>query len=351
MKAAIFSFTKTGTTVSLNLQSYLTANGWEAKALTGRRFIHMSPKLQQIDGSLKTTVGEVFQTCRLLIFVGAAGIAVRSIAPFIRRKELDPAVIVIDERGKYIIPILSGHIGGANSEAEKLAAYLRGQAVITTATDVNHLFAVDEWAHRNHMTISSMREAKAFSAGLLEHGHAGVYCDFPIAGTLPEGLEVAGSGPLGMAITLQQDCYPFAQTVVLRPCIIHLGIGCRKGIREDAISKLVFRELRRLHIGLSQLVDINTIDIKKDETGLNRFAKDYGLPLVLHTAQQLQQVPGPFASSNFVLKTVGVDNVCERAALQGCGGSGHLMLPKTVSDGVTLAIACENFIVNFDMPQ
>lgn len=351
MRAAIFSFTKKGTTVSLNLQAYLMTHGWEVDVLTGQRFLHMSPKLQPIDDNLKTTVGKTFQTCRLLIFIGAAGIAVRSIAPFIRRKDLDPAVLVIDEQGKYIIPILSGHIGGANREANKLAAHLNGQAVVTTATDVNHLFAVDEWAQRNHMIISSMREAKAFSAGLLEHGHAGVYCDFPIVGTLPNGLEIASDGSLGMAITLRQDCYPFTQTVVLRPCILHLGIGCRKGISEDAISKIVFQELQRLHMGLDQLADINTIDIKKDEAGLKCFAQRCGLPLLLHTAQQLQSVPGSFASSDFVYRTVGVDNVCERAALQGCGGSGRLILSKTVSDGVTLAIACEDLIVNFDIPQ
>lgn len=348
MNADIFSFTKNGTALSLKLQSYLMINGWETESLTGRRFMHMSPKLRQIDSSLKEAVGAAFQRCRLLIFIGAAGIAVRSIAPFIRRKELDPAVIVIDERGRYIIPILSGHIGGANSEADKIAAFLRGQAVVTTATDVNHLFAVDEWAHKNHMAISSMREAKLFSAGLLEKGRAGLYSDFPISGMLPEGLEVSAGGPLGMAVTLRQDCYPFEQTVVLRPRIIHLGIGCRKGIHEDDISKLVFRELRRLHIGLSQIVDVNSIDVKKNEEGLKRFAKDYGLPLNLYTAEELQSLPGPFASSNFVLNTVGVDNVCERAALQACQNGGHLMLPKTVADGVTLSIACENFIVSFN---
>ena len=235
MKAVLFSFTRRGARLSISVLSYLKLCGWQVRALTGKKFISLDSKLEEIEPDLGSCTGQAFSEAELLVFIGASGIAVRSIAPYIKSKTTDPAVLVIDEKGQYVIPLLSGHIGGANQMSRKLAGYLHGQPVITTATDVNHLFSVDEWAARNHMVISSMREAKAFSAGLLDGGPVGVYSDFPVEGALPEGLEMQPSGPLGMAVTLSQDCYPFAETVVLRPRIIHLGIGCRKDTPEEAI--------------------------------------------------------------------------------------------------------------------
>lgn len=154
-----------------------------------------------------------------------------------------------------------------------------------------------------------------------------------------------------MAVTLSQDCYPFSETVVLRPRIIHLGIGCRKDTPEEAISRLVLRELRRLRISLNLVADIATIDIKKQETGLLHFARNNAIPIHFYSAEQLNAAPGlGFASSRFVQKTTGTDNVCERAAVLASRG-GRLLLHKTVRDGVTLAIACEEFCVNFEMME
>lgn len=351
MKAVLFSFTRRGARLSISVLSYLKLCGWQVRALTGKKFISLDSKLEELEPDLGSCTGQAFSEAELLVFIGASGIAVRSIAPYIKSKTTDPAVLVIDEKGQYVIPLLSGHIGGANQMSRKLAGYLHGQPVITTATDVNHLFAVDEWAARNHMVISSMREAKAFSAGLLDGGPVGVYSDFPVEGALPEGLEMQPSGPLGMAVTLSQDCYPFAETVVLRPRIIHLGIGCRKDTPEEAISRLVLRELRRLRISLNLVADIATIDIKKQETGLLHFARNNAIPIHFYSAEQLNAAPGlGFASSRFVQKTTGTDNVCERAAVLASRG-GRLLLHKTVRDGVTLAIACEEFCVNFEMME
>lgn len=351
MKTVIFSFTRRGAKLSVSIQSFLKLSGSDVSLLTGKKFANLDKVLQEIEPDLQTAAGLAFAEADAIVFVGAAGIAVRSIAPFIKSKETDPAVLVIDERGQYVIPILSGHIGGANKLANKLAGFLHAQPVVTTATDVNHLFSVDEWAARNHMVISSMREAKAFSAGLLDRGRVGVYSDFPIEGELPDGLEMQPSGPLGMAITLSQDCYPFEETVVLRPRIVHLGIGCRKDTDEEAISRLVLRELRRLHISLNLVADISTIDIKRNEKGLLHFARNYAIKLQFYSAEQLNQAPDAnFVVSDFVRKTTGTDNVCERAAILSSKG-GRLLLRKTVADGVTLAIACEDFKVNFEMVE
>lgn len=348
MKAVLFSFTRRGAALSLKLQSYLEAMHWQTTVYGGKKFIYLDPVIQEIQTSLRQVVKKAFLESSLIVFIGACGIAVRSIAPFVKSKTTDPAVIVIDEKGTFVIPLLSGHIGGANTMALKLASYLQAKPVLTTATDVNHLFAVDEWAACNNMIISSMGEAKAFSAGLVDGRTLGVYSDFPFDSELPSGMERAQSGPLGMAITLNRSCYPFDKTVVLRPKIIHLGIGCRRGTLESAISRLVVRELRRLHISSSVVADINTIDIKKDEKGLIQFAKAYGWPLRYYSADELNRVVDPaMASSPFVQSIVGTDNVCERAAFLGSHG-GTFLLRKISSDGVTIAITQEDYHVNFN---
>jgi cobalt-precorrin 5A hydrolase len=219
--------------------------------------------------------------------------------------------------------------------------------VLTTATDVNKLFAVDEWAARHNMAISSLSSAKTFAAYLVDGQAVGVCSDFPVREPLPKGLQLACEGPVGVAISLHKGVQPFVDTLVLRPRILHLGIGCRKGTTMDAIEKLVLEQLRRLNLTLSLVTGIASIDVKKDEPGLLAFAREYALPFHCYTAAQLQQVEGTFTPSAFVAKTVGVDNVCERAAVLDSRG-GRLLLKKTSQEGVTLALACENLTVDFN---
>ena len=137
MNAIVFSFTRNGAKISLKLQKYLDSCGFATGIYTTRRYKDLDPALKEIGPSLQLMCKEAFSRCRLMVFIGATGIAIRSIAPYIRSKTKDPAVISIDERGNYVIPLLSGHIGGANGLATGIAAFLKAVPVITTATDVN----------------------------------------------------------------------------------------------------------------------------------------------------------------------------------------------------------------------
>ena len=347
MNAIIFSFTRNGAKISLKLQKYLDSCGFKTGLFTTRRYKDIDPALKVISPSLQEMCKEAFSTCRLMIFIGATGIAIRSIAPYIRSKTRDPAVISIDEQGKFVIPLLSGHIGGANSLATGIAAFLKAVPVITTATDVNDLFAVDEWAARHLMSIFNMDAAKTFASYLVDCKKVGVKSDFPIKGSLPKGLVLAEEGPVGMAISLRKSVQPFVETVVVRPRILHLGIGCRRGTSMDKIEEIVIQELTKLKVTLSVVKGIASIDVKKDEQGLLTFAEEYALPVRFYSAEELNAVQGEFTPSAFVAQTVGVDNVCERAAVLDSGG-GKLMLRKTSRNGVTLAIAAEDFVVNFN---
>ena len=112
--------------------------------------------------------GDAFADKEALVFVGAAGIAVRAIAPYVRDKLTDPPVIVTDENGNFVIPILSGHVGGANSLALEVAEVLEAQPVITTATDVSGAFSVDLFARENDLRIANREGIAKVSSSALE---------------------------------------------------------------------------------------------------------------------------------------------------------------------------------------
>lgn len=348
MKAFIFSFTTAGTQLGLRIGTYLAAQKWEVANETLPKLLHLDTRLQAFPLNLQEAVRLAMKEAQALIFVGAAAIAIRMTAPHLRGKEKDPAVLVIDEKGQFVIPLLAGHIGGANGLARMLAAMLHGQAVITTATDVNDLFAVDEWAARQGLHLSSLQDAKQFAAELLERGQAGLYSEFPIGdGDMPAGLIRTQEGPVGVAITVHEDCHPFARTVAAYPVILHIGIGCKRGTSRERIAQRVEEDMKQIHVSWHAVADISTIDIKKTEAGLTAFAEQHHLPLHYYTVRQLNDAPGTFISSDFVRRIIGTDNVCERAAVLASHG-GTLLLQKSGKDGVTVAIACETYTVTFD---
>ena len=119
-------------------------------------------------------------SCDAIIFVGATGIAVRAIAPFICGKAVDPAVLVIDEAGRYVISLLSGHLGGANALARTAASMIEAEPIITTATDAESAFAVDTFAKENGFLLTDLRKAKEVSAKVLRGEKLRIYSDIPM---------------------------------------------------------------------------------------------------------------------------------------------------------------------------
>lgn len=347
MKAFIFSFTTAGTQLGLRIGTYLAAQKWDVTNETLPKLLHLDTRLQAFPLNLQEAVRLAMKEAQALIFVGAAAIAIRMTAPHLRGKEKDPAVLVIDEKGQFVIPLLAGHIGGANGLARMLAAMLHGQAVITTATDVNDLFAVDEWAARQGLHLSSLQDAKQFAAELLERGQAGLYSEFPVGGEMPAGLIRAQKGPVGVAVTVHEDCHPFTRTITAYPVILHIGIGCKRGTSREQIARRVEEDMKQIHVSWQAVADISTIDIKRNEAGLTAFAEQHHLPIQYYTVRQLNDAPGTFMSSDFVRRIIGTDNVCERAAVLASHG-GTLLLQKSGKDGVTVAIACEPYTVTFD---
>lgn len=266
-----------------------------------------------------------------LIFVGAAGIAVRAIAPHIKDKFTDPAVVCVDEAGRFAVPLLSGHVGGANALALRVAALTGGQAAVSTATDVNGLFAVDVWAKGNSLAITDRTRAKEVSAALLEGKAVGFASDF--GHPRPEGL-TDGPAELGVWVTDRTGEGPFSRALRLAPRSLILGIGCRRGTERAAIEALVSAALAGYEP--RAVAAVATIDLKKDEPGLLDFCAAHHLPLRTFPAEVLAAAEGDFTPSEFVKGVTGVDNVCERATV--CAG-GRIIVPKQAKNGVTVAVA------------
>lgn len=187
----IYSFTGTGSCLALKLAEKLKQEEYVCTGYTVARFAE-DKRLQRLNDGWKQEIGASWGE-HALVFIGAAGIAIRAIAPFVKDKFTDPPVIVLDEKGTFAIPLLSGHVGGGVTLAKVLAEYTGGRAVITTATDVQKKFAADVFAMENGLIITDREEAKKISAGILEKKNTGIFSEFPLLGDIPEELTICGS--------------------------------------------------------------------------------------------------------------------------------------------------------------
>ena len=281
--------------------------------------------------SLKEAMERLILHADAFVFVGAAGIAVRAVAPFVRDKLKDPAVLVIDECGRFVIPVLSGHVGGANELARRLAQELSAIPVITTATDIQDVFSVDTFAREHHLSIVEKDEIKHLSGALLEGK--------PIGALTPEsGFLIAGA-PVGQ---------PFLHTLHLVPQDLVIGVGCRRGTPGEELHQFVEGVFDAHGWSLYRIRAVASIDVKRDEEGLIGLAEQLRVSYLTYSAEKLSAQQGVFSSSVFVQQTVGVDNVCERSALCAAVCEGWLpegsrfedfcLLPKCAKDGMTLAV-------------
>lgn len=292
-------------------------------------------------------VAATFRNVDAFIFVGATGIAVRLCAPHLQSKAKDPAVLVLDEKGQHVIPLISGHIGGANKLAVKLASLLGAKAVLTTATDLNNVFAVDVWAVQAGCTIPDTGQIKHISSELLAGKTVGFASDFPVEGELPEGVEREGNFRAGICVSLDGTRRPWPYTVNVIPRIAVIGAGCRRNTDSERFAAFAESTAMKHNISLHAVHTLASIDVKHDEVCLKEFATRYGLTFTTFSAEALRAVTGTFDASGFVYETVGVDNVCERAALAGQSDKAALIVSKTKQDGMTLAFSIQKWVCRF----
>lgn len=326
MQIAIISLTKSGTDLNLKISKSLGVIGFTLEK-------YQTSNLETFS-NIHEIVKIVFEKYQGLIFIGACGIATRCIAPYIKSKVTDIPVVVCDELGKYAIPILSGHLGGANELAYKIAEITGGLPIITTATDIHNKFSIDVWSKKNNLSILEPSKIKNISSAILDSIPVGFYSEVSI----PKPKDLSFSDKIGIAISNRVDIFPFENTLHLLPKNLVLGIGCKRLTSMENIENLVLETLDNLHFDIKSVVKVCSIDLKSHEVGLLNFIEKYHLKGEFFSATELNSIQGYFSKSQFVESITGVDCVCERSAILG-SNQGELILKKLSKNGVTLSIA------------
>ncbi len=336
---AIYALTKQGIILGMRLAESLDGDLYAPK-----RLAEHAP-VTGFD-SLPTLMTQTFGAYDSHIFIAAAGIAVRTIAPLLADKTIDPAVVVLDHKGTHVISLLSGHLGGANELATQVAHLTGGTPVITTATDTEGVPAMDMLAARQGMSIKNPGLIKTINAALTEGR--------PVALDDPENrlnitqqtdltryfIPVSHKNSLDRDIPLVRVTWGMTDddhALILHPRVLMAGIGCRKGTSRDEIMTAITEAFAHHHLALDSLAALVSIDIKSQETGMLEAARALNVPLTFYSADELRGITIPTPSS-MVKKHIGVESVCEAAALKKTGQT-SLLVPKQIRGRTTLAVA------------
>lgn len=383
MKLAIISFTENGIKLSKTVAKRLSRRKVTLYTKCSR-YTAEDLKVQRVKESLQVWTAQRMAEGDALLFIGACGVAVRAIAPNLTDKLHDVPVLVMDEEGQYVIPILSGHVGGANELAREFADLMDARPVITTATDVQKKFAVDLFAKRNHLEIMNKDGIAKVSAKALAGEQLtiairakNIECYHPkFCEVCEEDFTEAENQLLREASMHKQDqevcgvepplrLVPYVKNqqidivvsempdnknalIWLRPKRYVVGMGCRKNKASEELLAFYQETLEQAMVEPGEVYALASIDKKKDEPGLLAISERMRIPFFTYTAEELNRVGACVHSSEFVKAQVGVDNVCERAAFAGCGVSGWLIYEKHAFDGMTIAIAERNWSVILD---
>jgi cobalt-precorrin 5A hydrolase len=352
---AIFAVTKQGVETAAKIRNILNRKNIESETFAPEKYTQKN--VNAIEKTLAEEVGKVFGNVDAIVAVMATGIAVRTVAPLLKSKIADPAVVCVDTSGKYVVSLLSGHYGGANELTKLIADGLGAVPVITTASDVIGKQSVDELARILHCVILNPESLVAVNSSLV-NGERMVLVlvgnvkipvdtikDYSIRTVeKPEQtIDVVNDFDAGAVITNEKMAYNglLKPATILKPKTIGIGIGSRKKVTAEDIIETVKSALSQKGIPLGRVDRLATVEIKKDSLSMKQAAKTMGLKLEFISLKELQDFRHGDLSpdSQLVKEKIGVGGVCERAALIVAGKKSKLILKKTKAKGVTVAMA------------
>jgi len=287
-------------------------------------------------GRLAAVVEEVWHLYAEIVCIMATGIVVRTIAPLLRDKYHDPAIVVCDELGRFAISLLSGHIGGANELSIRVAGITGGRPVITTASDVLGNTALDLWCRQWRLTAASSGALTRTMGRLVDRGYVTLWSQYPLP-DLPEDLrQITDRSRADLCISSRTDT-AFPGTLLFARALV-VGIGCNRGTSAEAIADAVRSTCRQHDLALQAIARLASIDLKQDEAGLCEYARRFHLPLDFYSKDKLNDVEG-VSISPAVQRATGAKGVAEPAALLSAGPGSVLLVPKIKWADVTTAVA------------
>ncbi len=352
MRYAVFAATSRGVESALRVRDGLGSADVDIFLKQGRE---ANAPVKRFS-SLADAVAEAFSRYDALIFFMATGIAVRMIAPHLKSKLTDPAVLVADEGGHYVISLLSGHVGGGNSLTLRVADCLGGTPVITTATDVNGLIAPDALGTELGLRPVPKPMIQRMNGALLD----GNVVSYAVDESLPrreffeEALSSRGIPFLRMSAAnaseakdltvfiTADDSLRGERLLCLVPRRLIAGMGCRRGVSKEVLKTALSNACKRIGQELSSVSAIASAAVKKDEEGLLALAAELGVEARFFGSEELQEKITVYGleESPFVRRQIGAGNVCEAAALC-CVEQGRIALAKTKSEKATVALVWE----------
>lgn len=332
MKIAYFYITEQGKALATTISQILTGDCY------GK---------EQLDENLKMAM----QRYDAIVCIMATGIVVRKIAPYIQHKTKDPAIVVLDQKGNYCISLLSGHLGGANQLAQMLAQITKGQAVITTATDVEGVLSFDVFAKEHDLLIENIGQLKYISSALLQGKSVHLYCDNEsIKEELKKQIGVfepqQGKEKITCAVVISPRNLQVEEEHVLylRPKVVTIGIGCKKDRGEEGIEEALQTLLQKMNLNETSLKQVSTIPRKAQEEAVQSLRKNHSLELIIQSEESIKKLDLEalgIQRSTFVEKTVGISSVSTACAYLS-SKKGHILVDKEKFTGFTLSLAIEN---------
>ena len=282
-----------------------------------------------------------------IIAVMASGILIRSVAPLVESKVTDPAVINIDDNGQFVISALSGHLGGANELAGKVAGLIDATPVITTSTDVNKKLGIDVLAKDLYLSIDNTKEILHFNKAILEGREISLTVnpdmnfDYLFDYLNNVTLEINVSIEYSPKVDTDEIHVSFDEhELTLKERKIVVGIGCRRGKECRFIYDGLKKSLNDLKISHSRVNLLASAEIKKDEKGILELSEKLNIPVEFVEIDKLKLFESSDVSkSEFVYSKFGIYGVCEPSALIMAGFDSELIYKKTSYDGVTIAVA------------
>jgi len=316
MKIAVISFNSKGNSIAQVIKESIDAD--------------LFAKDQIKDFNLKEIVKALLESYNALIFIASTGIAVRAVAPYLKSKAEDPAVLVVDILGKYVISLLSGHLGGANELGIKIAKLIKAEPIITTATDGMGIEAPDLLAKRNNLVIENLKAAKDVSA-LLVDGRKVAFIDEENKIKAPKGYSDDLEASRGLVYVTNKDI----KTLYLIRKNIVLGIGCKKNYSPEIMRETVLKALKNYNLDYRSVKAVVTIELKKEEQAIVELAQNLKAEFKIFTIEDIKKVEHKYKGSDFVENNIGVRAVCEPCVeLYGA----TLITEKLNCEGMTLCI-------------